>query len=79
VRGVVMAGAPPKGGVSLIAAVRRDSGLDASVLLADASKAVGGGAPKDPLLAQGGGRFPEHIDAALDLARAAAGLPTGTG
>jgi alanyl-tRNA synthetase len=79
VRGVVLAGAPPKGGVSLIAAVRRDSGLDASVLLADAAKTVGGGAPKDPLLAQGGGKFPEHIDAALDLARAAAGLPTGTG
>jgi alanyl-tRNA synthetase len=79
VRGVVLAGAPPKGGVSLIAAVRRDSGLDASVLLAEASKAVGGGAPKDPHLAQGGGRSPEHIDAALDLARAAAGLPTGTG
>src|SRR5829696_6154205 len=79
VRGVVLAGAPPKGGVSLIAAVRRDSGLDASVLLAEASKAVGGGAPKDKLLAQGGGRSPEHIDAALDLARAAAGLPTGTG
>jgi alanyl-tRNA synthetase len=79
VRGVVLAGAPPKGGVSLIAAVRRDSGLDASVLLADAATSVGGGAPKDSLLAQGGGRFPEHIDAALDLARAAAGLPTGTG
>ena len=79
VRGVVLAGAPPKGGVSLIAAVRRDSGLDASVLLADAAKAVGGGAPKDPLLAMGGGRSLEHIDAALDLARAAAGLPTGTG
>jgi alanyl-tRNA synthetase len=79
VRAVVLAGAPPKGGVSLIAAVRKDSGLDASKLLADASKAVGGGAPKDALLAQGGGRSPEHIDAALDLARAAAGLPTGTG
>jgi alanyl-tRNA synthetase len=79
IRAVVLAGAPPKGGVSLIATVRRDSGLDASVLLAEASKAVGGGAPKDPLMAQGGGRHPEHIDAALDLARAAAGLPTGTG
>jgi alanyl-tRNA synthetase len=79
VRAVVLAGAPPKGGVSLIAAVRKDSGLDASKLLADASKAVGGGAPNNSLLAQGGGRSPEHIDAALDLARAAAGLPTGTG
>ena len=79
VRGVVLAGALPKGGAGLIAAVRQGSGLDASVLLADAAKAVGGGGPKDALLAQGGGRFPEHIDAALDLARAAAGLPTGTG
>ena len=31
VRGVVLAGAPPKGGVGLVAAVTRDSGLDASV------------------------------------------------
>jgi alanyl-tRNA synthetase len=79
VRGVVLIGEPDGGGVALIAAVTKDSGLNASALIADAAKAVGGGGGKAPDLAVAGGRDPSKIDQALDLARAAAGLPTGTG
>ena len=59
--------------------VRRGQGqrLDASTLLADAAKAVGGGGGKQADMAVAGGRDPSQLDEALDLARAAAGLPTG--
>ncbi|HYD09824.1 MAG TPA: DHHA1 domain-containing protein, partial [Acidimicrobiales bacterium] len=79
VRAVVLMGEPDGGGVALIAAVTKDSGLNASELIADAAKAVGGGGGKAADLAVAGGRDPSKIDQALDLARAAAGLPTGTG
>ena len=79
VRGVVLIGEPDGGGVALIAAVTKESGLNASALIADAAKAVGGGGGKAQDLAVAGGRDPSKIDQALDLARAAAGLPTGTG
>ncbi|MEN3273085.1 MAG: alanyl-tRNA synthetase [Actinomycetota bacterium] len=79
VRGVVLIGEPDTGGVALVAAVTKDSGLDAGALIADAAKLVGGGGGKDPALATAGGRDASKIDAALDLARVAAGLPTGTG
>jgi len=79
IRGVVLIGEPEGGGVALIAAVTKDSGLNASGLIGDAAKAVGGGGGKAPDLAVAGGRDASKIDQALDLARAAAGLPTGTG
>jgi alanyl-tRNA synthetase len=79
VRGVVLIGEPDTGGVALVSAVRKDSGLDAGALIADAARAVGGGGGKDPALATAGGKDASKIDQALDLARAAAGLPTGTG
>ena len=74
VRGIVLIGEPDTGGVALVAAVTKDSGLDASVLIADAAKAVGGGGGKDPLLSTAGGRDASKIDEALELARRAAGL-----
>ncbi len=74
VRAVVLGGAPDGGGVALVAAVRDDAGLHAGELLSDAAKAVGGGGRPSPDLATAGGREPEHLDAALALARAAAGL-----
>jgi len=76
VRGVVLIGEPDTGGVALVSAVTKDSGLDAGVLIADAAKLVGGGGGKDPALATAGGRDASKIDEALDLARAAAGIAT---
>ena len=77
VEAVVLIGSPDTGGVALVSAVRKDSGRNASALIADAARAVGGGGGKDPLLATAGGKDASQIDVALDLARAAAGLPTG--
>ncbi|HEX4906198.1 MAG TPA: alanine--tRNA ligase [Acidimicrobiales bacterium] len=74
IRGVVLIGEPDTGGVALIGATTKDSGLNASALIADAAKATGGGGGKDPLLATAGGRDATKIDEALALARTAAGL-----
>jgi alanyl-tRNA synthetase len=62
--------------VALVAAVAKDSGFNASQLIADAARAVGGGGGKSPDIAIAGGRDASQLDVALDLARAAAGLPT---
>jgi alanyl-tRNA synthetase len=74
IRAVVLIGAPDGGGVALVAATTPDSGLDASALIADAARLVKGGGGKHPELAVAGGKDPEQIDAALDLARRAAGI-----
>lgn len=74
VRGVVLGGAPEGGGAALVAAVTPDSGLEAGALIADAAKTIKGGGGKDPALAVAGGKDPGGLDAALDQARAAAGL-----
>ena len=74
VRGVVLIGEPDTGGVALVSAVTKDSELNASSLIADAAKAVGGGGGKDPLLATAGGRDASKIDDALELARKAADI-----
>jgi alanyl-tRNA synthetase len=74
VRAVVLGSAPESGGVALVAAVAPDSGLNASELIADAARAVKGGGGKSADLAVAGGKDPSALDAALDLARAAAGI-----
>jgi alanyl-tRNA synthetase len=74
VRAVVIGGEPEGGGVGLVAAVTPDSGLHAGELIADAAKAVQGGGGKAADLAVAGGRDATALDAALDLARAAAGV-----
>jgi len=75
IRGVVLGSAPPGGGAAIVSAVTADSGLHASDLIADAAKLVKGGTGKNAELAVAGGKDPEALDAALDLVRAAAGIP----
>jgi alanyl-tRNA synthetase len=71
---VVLGGAPEGGGVALVAAVADDA-FNASELIADAAKTVKGGGGKSPDLAIAGGKDPAALDAALDQARVAAGIP----
>ena len=74
VRAVILIGEPAGGGVALVAAVAADSGLNAGELLAGSAREVGGGGGKAADIAVAGGRNAEAIDAALDLARTAAGI-----
>jgi alanyl-tRNA synthetase len=74
VRGAIVGGQKPDGGVTLVAAVDKDSGLHAGALIADAARSVQGGGGKGPELAQAGGRDASRLDEALDQVRAAAGL-----
>jgi len=75
-RAVVLGGAPEGGGVALVAATARRSGLAAYDLIVDAARTVGGGAGKgkNAELSMAGGRDPSKLDEALDQARAAAGI-----
>ncbi len=74
IRAVVLASAPPGGGVALVAAVDPAGTLSAGALLSDAARTVGGGfgAKGDPPLVVAGGRNPDGIGDALAQARAAA-------
>ncbi len=72
VRAVVLGGATEGGGVALVAAVVKGSGLVASDLIAAAARTVGGGGGKNPDVAIAGGRDPSRLDEALDQVRAAA-------
>jgi alanyl-tRNA synthetase len=72
-RGVVLGGVPDGGGVSLIAAVAKGSGLDAAQLIADAARTVGGGGGRGADVAVAGGRDASRLDEALDQARVVAG------
>jgi alanyl-tRNA synthetase len=72
IKAVVLVGEPDGGGVALVAAVAKDSGLDAAALVKDAAKAVGGGGGGKGDIATAGGRDASKIDEALALARAAA-------
>jgi alanyl-tRNA synthetase len=77
IKAVVLIGEPDAGGVALVAAVAKDSGYEAPALIKDAATAVGGGGGGKGDIATAGGRDASKIDEALDLARVAAGLPTG--
>jgi alanyl-tRNA synthetase len=79
IKAVVLIGEPETGGVALVAAVAKDGGFDAPTLIKEAATAVGGGGGGKGDIATAGGRDASKIDEALDLARVAAGLPTGTG
>jgi alanyl-tRNA synthetase len=77
IRAVVLGGVPEGGGVALVAAVTKDSGLDAPALIADAARTVGGGGGgKKSDIAVAGGRDAAKLDEALEQARKAAGLST---
>ncbi len=72
IRRVVLIGATPSGGVSLVAAVHPGDEVVASSLITDAAKAVGGGGGGKGEIATAGGKDLSQIDRALELARAAA-------
>ena len=76
IRAVVLGGTPEGGGVALVAATTKQSGLAAYDLIVDAARTVGGGAGKgkNAELSMAGGRDPSKLDEALDQARAAAGI-----
>jgi alanyl-tRNA synthetase len=74
VRAVVLGGAPEGGGAALVAAVAKDSGLNASELIAEAARLVKGGGGKAADLAVAGGKDPGGLDDALAKVRAVAGL-----
>jgi alanyl-tRNA synthetase len=69
---VVLAGVTTAGGVSLVGAVRPATGIQASSLIKDAAKAVGGGGGGKGDVATAGGRDPSGIDEALRIAADAA-------
>ena len=62
------------GGVALVAAVTPDTDLLAGALIEEAKKTVGGGGKPADDLAVAGGKDAGALDAALDQARAAAGI-----
>lgn len=72
VRATVLAGLTTGGGVSLVAAVAPDSGLQAGDLIRDAARAVGGGGGGKGDVATAGGKNPDGLADALRLAREAA-------
>jgi alanyl-tRNA synthetase len=78
VRAVVLGSAPEGGGVAIVSAVRPDSGLHASELIAEAARTVKGGTGKNAELAIAGGKDPAALDEALAQVRAAAGVPDGS-
>ncbi|MEY4361343.1 MAG: alanine--tRNA ligase [Actinomycetota bacterium] len=69
---VVLGGVSPSGGVSLVAAVQPNSGRVAGDLIKEAAKAVGGGGGGKGDVATAGGKLPEGLDRALQLAAEAA-------
>ncbi len=73
IRAVILGSAPSSGGVALVSAVTKDSGLHAGELIADAAKTIGGGGGKAPDLAVAGGKKPEGLTEAIAQARKAAG------
>jgi alanyl-tRNA synthetase len=68
-RGAVILGTTGDGSVNLVAAVTKDLGVDARELLRSAAERIGGGAGGKPELAMAGGRRPEGLDEALEVAR----------
>jgi alanyl-tRNA synthetase len=72
VRRVVLAGTTTTGGVSLVAAVQPSEGVAAADLIREAAKAVGGGGGGKGDIATAGGKDPDRLDDALQLAREAA-------
>jgi len=77
-RVAVLGGVSPGGGVSLVCAITKDVDCQASDVLRDAAKSVGGGVGGKGDVATAGGKNAEGLDAALviakDKARAALGL-----
>ena len=79
VRVVVLGGSPDGERAALVSAVAKDGGWEASDIITDAARLVGGGGGRHPELATAGGRDPGRLDEALDgvRARLAGGSPAG--
>jgi alanyl-tRNA synthetase len=69
---VVLGGVTGGGGVGLVAAVKPATGIQASSLIKDAARAVGGGGGGKGDVATAGGRDPSGIDDAMRIAADAA-------
>ena len=69
VTAVVLGGVTDTGGVSLAAAVRASLQVNASDIIKDAAKAVGGGGGGKGDIATAGGKNPAGLDEALSIAR----------
>jgi alanyl-tRNA synthetase len=72
VRGVVLGGVSASGGVALVAAVKKSSGVQAGEMIKDAARKVGGGGGGKGDVATAGGKDASALDEALHIARAAA-------
>ena len=66
---VVLGGVTDSGGVALVATVSSGVSLSAGELIKDAAKAVGGGGGGKGDIATAGGKNPEALDEALEIAR----------
>ncbi len=76
---VVLGGAPDGGGAALVAAVTPDAAATATALIADGARSIKGGGGKGDELAMAGGKDPDGLDEALNLARKAAGISSSSG
>jgi len=72
VRRVVLMGATPTGGASLVAAVQPSEGIEAADLIKAAAKAVSGGGGGKGDIATAGGKDPSGLDEAMRIAAEAA-------
>ncbi len=72
VRRVVLMGATPSGGVSLVAAVLSSEAIEAADLIKAAARVVGGGGGGKGEIATAGGKDPSGLDEAMRLASEAA-------
>jgi alanyl-tRNA synthetase len=72
VRRVVLMGATPTGGASLVAAVQPSEGIEAADLIKAAAKAVSGGGGGKGDIATAGGKDPSGLDEAMRIATGAA-------
>jgi alanyl-tRNA synthetase len=72
IRRVVLLGATPAGGATLVAAVQPSEGLEAADLIKAAAKAVSGGGGGKGDIATAGGKDPSGLDEALRIATEAA-------
>jgi alanyl-tRNA synthetase len=72
IRRVVLMGETTTGGVSLVAAVQPDDGIAAADLIKTAARAVGGGGGGKGDIATAGGKDPNGLDEAMQIAREAA-------
>ena len=75
---VVLGGVTDSGGVALVATVSSGVALSAGELIKDAAKAVGGGGGGKGDIATAGGKNPEALDEALEIARRVATEATGS-